>query len=94
VLTDIARKIINERSDMYQRINIALPETTVLLIDRLTNKRNRGRFIDAAVKYYTEEIGKADLREQLRQGAIRRAERDLNLSREWNSLEEEAWEKR
>lgn len=77
---------------MYQRINILLPEKTVLLIDRFADRKNRSQFIDEAVKYYTEKVGKISLREQLKQGAIRRAERDLNLSEEWNALEEEVWQ--
>ncbi len=68
---------------MHQRINILLPEKTVHLIDLFADKKNRSRFIDEAVKFYTEQIGKISLREQLKEGAIGRAERDLNLSREW-----------
>jgi len=83
-----------EEADMYQKINIVLPETTLRLIDHITDKKNRSRFIDEAVKYYMEQVGKISLREQLKQGAIRRSERDLNLSREWNVFEEEAWQKR
>jgi CopG family transcriptional regulator/antitoxin EndoAI len=33
------------------------------------------------------------LKEQLKEGAIRRAERDRQLAEEWFSLEEEAWPK-
>lgn len=79
---------------MHKRISINLPEETLYLLDYMSNKGNRSQFIDEAVKYYIEQIGKANLREQLKQGAIKRAERDLNLAREWSVLEEEAWQKR
>lgn len=76
---------------MQQRINITLPDETLTLIDRLTQKGNRSRFIDAAVRHYVAAIGKADLKRQLQEGAIARAERDLNLAEEYFVLEEEGW---
>ncbi|MBD2385289.1 hypothetical protein [Cylindrospermum sp. FACHB-282] len=50
----------------------------------------RSRFINEAVQYYINEKALAHLREQLKQGAIQRAERDLGLVEEWFDLEEEA----
>ncbi|MBF0119159.1 MAG: hypothetical protein HQK79_10025 [Desulfobacterales bacterium] len=76
---------------MYQKINITLPEQTVHLIEQMTNKSNRSSFIDEAVKYYMEHVGKIKLREQLKQGAIKRTERDLKLSKELNELEDNGW---
>ncbi len=46
---------------------------------------------DALKKYYVEHVEKISLREQLKQGAVKRAERDLKLSQEWNELEDKAW---
>ncbi len=77
---------------MHRRINVTLPEETVKLIDRVTKKGNRSRFIDEAVKHYVEEIGRANLRKRLEEGAVCRAERDLTLANEWFLLEEEAWQ--
>lgn len=76
---------------MYQEINITLPEQTVNLIEQMTDKRNISRFVEDAVKYYIEHAGKIRLREQLKQGAAKRAERDLKLSQEWNGLEDSGW---
>jgi CopG family transcriptional regulator/antitoxin EndoAI len=76
---------------MYQRINITLPEETLGLIDRLTKTGDRSRFIDRAIRYYVEAIGKANLKNLLKEGAINRAERDLRLAEEWFILEEETW---
>lgn len=78
---------------MHRRIHITLPEKTVQLIDRVTGRGDRGRFIDEAVKHYIEEVGRTNLRKRLEEGAIRRAERDLHLAEEWFPLEEEAWQK-
>lgn len=73
---------------MHQKINITLPEQTIHLIEQITSKEGRSQFIEEAVIYY---IGKFKLREQLKQGAINRSERDLKLSTEWNLLEEKIW---
>lgn len=74
---------------MPQRINITLPDETLTLIDRLAQKGNRSRFIDAAVRHYVAAIGKAGLKKQLKAGAMARAARDLNLAEEYFRLEEE-----
>lgn len=75
---------------MTKRINIILPEQTVVVLDRITTKGNRSRFISRAVHFYIENQGKQNLREQLKAGYIANAERDLALAAEWFPLEEEA----
>ena len=54
-------------------------------------KGNRSRLIDKAVKRYVTDARRANLRKLLKQGALRRAERDLRLAEESFFLEEEAW---
>jgi CopG family transcriptional regulator/antitoxin EndoAI len=76
---------------MYRRINITLPEETIQLIDRVFQKGNRSRLIDKAVKRYVTEARRVTLRKRLKEGALRRAERDLHLAEESFFLEEEAW---
>jgi len=76
---------------MHRRLNITLPEETVRLIDRVAKKGDRSRFIAEAVERYVAEIGRANLKRQLKEGAIRRADRDLQLATEWFGVEEEAW---
>ena len=78
---------------MYQRVNITLPEETLSMIDRVAERGDRSRFIDLAIRYYVEAMGKAKLKKLLKEGAIARAERDLRLAEEWFTLEEEAWQK-
>jgi len=77
---------------MHQRVNITLPEDTLRLIDRIATKGDRSRFIDNAIRHYVNSIGRANLRKQLEDGAIARAGRDLHLSDEWFTLEEEVWQ--
>jgi CopG family transcriptional regulator / antitoxin EndoAI len=67
---------------MRKRINITLPEETLELIDRVTEHGDRSCFIDEAVRHYIQETGLANLRKQLKEGAIRRAERDFGLAEE------------
>ncbi|MBD2414271.1 hypothetical protein FACHB389_23235 [Nostoc calcicola FACHB-389] len=76
---------------MHRRINITLPDETIELIDRVIEKGDRSRFINEAVQYYIAQKSLANLREQLKEGAIQRAERDLGLVEEWFDLEEELW---
>lgn len=77
---------------MHRRLNITLPEETLQLIDRVTAKGDRSNFIDTAVKHYVEKVGKENLCKQIKEGAIRRAERDLQVASEWFAVDEEAWQ--
>jgi len=76
---------------MHRRINITLPEETVRLIDRVSEKGDRSRLINKAVKRYVADARRAYLRKRLKEGALRRAGRDLRLAEESFFLEEEAW---
>ena len=76
---------------MHRRINVTLPEETVELIDRVSRKGDRSRLIDHAIRRYISEIGRANLRKKLKEGALHRAPRDRKLAEEWFLLEEEAW---
>lgn len=76
---------------MNRRINITLPNETIELLNHIVPKGDRSRFINDAVQYYITEVEKKKLREQLRQGAIERSQRDLDLAETWFDLEEEAW---
>jgi CopG family transcriptional regulator/antitoxin EndoAI len=76
---------------MNKRINIVLPEKTVRVLDRVTAKGARSRFIDRAVLHYVATRGRQNLRERLKEGYRVNAERDLDIAAEWFPLEEEAW---
>ena len=74
---------------MHQRINVTLPEDTIRMLDRLTKKRDRSRFIDTAVRRYVKEVGRKNLRQQMKVGANRDAEFDLGLAEDWFQIDEE-----
>ncbi len=76
---------------MNQRVNKTLPEDTLRLIDHVATKGDRSRFIDIAVRHYVDTIGRTNLRRRRKEGALRRAHRDLHLAKEWFNVEEEAW---
>ena len=76
---------------MNRRLNIVLPESTVGVLDRVTTKGTRSRFIDQAVLHYIETQSKHSLREQLSAGYRANAERDLAMAAEWFPVEEEGW---
>lgn len=79
---------------MRKRINVTLSEETVRLLDRVARKGDRSQLIDQAVRTYVAKVGRANLRRQIREGALRHAERDLALAEEWFPLENEAWQRR
>ena len=77
---------------MSKRVNIMLPETTLAVLDRVTTKGNRSRFISRAVLRYVREQGGQSLREQLKAGYQANADESLQIALEWFPLEEEAWQ--
>jgi CopG family transcriptional regulator/antitoxin EndoAI len=74
---------------MHRRINITLPDEAVRLLDRVASKGDRSRFIAEAIKHYVTQAGRAKRRRQVREGALRRAERDRVLVRDWFLLAED-----
>ncbi len=79
---------------MHRRINITLPEETVRLIEQVSKKGDRSRFIDTAVKHYVGEVSRSNLRKRLKERYIHSSDRDLRVAEEWFPLEEESWEKK
>ena len=75
----------------HQRINITLPADTVWLVDRVAAKGDRSRLISEAIRQYIGKSSRADLQKRIREGAIKRASRDLALAHEWFSADEDAW---
>ena len=83
-------KMTEQECQMSKRINIMLPETTLAVLDRVTTKGNRSRFISRAVLGYVREQGRRRLREQLKAGYQAGADESLKIALEWFPLEEEA----
>lgn len=77
----------------HKRINITLPESTVALLESVADKGNRSSLIDDAVKLYVKNLKEKTLKQQLKEGAIARAERNLQMAQEWSHLEDEVWQK-
>ena len=78
---------------MSRRINVLLPETTILVLDRVATKGTRSRLVSDAVLYYIRERGKENLREQLKGGYMANAAENLKIAAEWFPIEEQAWQK-
>lgn len=77
----------------YGRINVTLPRNTLKLIDRVVEKGERSKVIDAAVLEYITKTSKNNLRERLKEGATRNAAHDLALAGEWFPVDEAVWRK-
>ncbi len=75
---------------MHRRINITLPEETVELIDRISERGDRSRLINQAVRLYVHKVGRAQVRRRLREGYRKGAASDRKLAEAWFFLDEEA----
>jgi CopG family transcriptional regulator/antitoxin EndoAI len=75
---------------MRRRINVTLPEETLRMLDRIVSRGDRSEFIKEAVEKYVKQVGRANLRKELKESAIRESELDLRVAEEWFDLEEEA----
>ncbi len=75
-----------------KRINITLPEETIQRIDKIVKEGKRSQFIDRAINFYLEKKSKAQLRQSMKEGAIKRAQRDLDIYSDYFVYEEELWE--
>lgn len=78
-----------QRTSEYERVNITLPHETLLLLDRVSKKGERSHLIEKAVQHYVSAVGRSHLRAKLKEGAIARAKRDLEITQEWFHLEDE-----
>jgi len=79
------------KNSAYRRINITLPESTVAMLETVADKGARSSFIDIAIKTHIKNLNKETLREQLKEGAIVNAERNLKMAEEWFHLEGDSW---
>jgi CopG family transcriptional regulator/antitoxin EndoAI len=75
---------------MHRRINITLPDEMIRLLDRAASTGGRSRFIAEAIKLYVTQAARTKRRRRVREGALRRAERDRVFVRDWFPLEEDA----
>jgi metal-responsive CopG/Arc/MetJ family transcriptional regulator len=75
-----------------KRVNISLPQTTLEKIDALTEPGNRSRFIDQAVHFYVEAVGRKQLRQSLKEGALQNNNRDTNIAAQWFHIDESVWQ--
>jgi CopG family transcriptional regulator / antitoxin EndoAI len=75
------------QSSKFNRINVTLPKETVNLLDKMSEKRGRSRLINSAVRFYVNEIGKINIKKNLREGALKRKERDIALTEDWFHVE-------
>jgi CopG family transcriptional regulator/antitoxin EndoAI len=78
---------------MAQRINVILPEATVLTIDRLARPGQRSRFIDRAVQHYVATASAEALQGRLKQAALRDHDLDLEIAGDWFAVDQEQWQK-
>lgn len=81
---------------MLRQLQISFPEDTMQLLERWLAssdypEKEYNNLINEAIKLYIMEPQRNYLKQQLKEGAIIRSERDLNLAQDWVSLEEYLW---
>ncbi len=42
----------------HKRLNITLPESTIMLLETVTNKGERSNFINVAIKTYVKQVNR------------------------------------
>lgn len=77
--------------NVHKRINVTLPEATVTLLESVADKGSRSGFVNEAIRSYAKALGKKRLRDQLKEGALARADRDRAIAADWFEIEEELW---
>lgn len=75
-------------NQIQQRVNIVLPRETLNILDAVSKKGERSRFIDIAVRDFVDRKGKAQVRKLLAEGALARNARDLDIARAWGNLKD------
>ena len=78
-------------TDTVKRVNISLPAATLAKIDNLTTKGDRSKFIDQAVHFYVETVGRQQLEAALKEGALHHANRDSDVAKDWFAVDESLW---
>ena len=78
-------------SVMSKRINVILPETTILAIDRLVKKGERSHLIDKAVRHYVATRSLESLQERLKAASIRDRDLEVEVAGDWAATDEESW---
>lgn len=79
------------KSSAYKRINVTLPASTIEMLESVAGRGERSGFIDDAIRTHVKNLKKQTLREQLAEGAIVNAERNLKMAEEWFHLEGDSW---
>ncbi len=74
-----------------KRVNISIPQATLEKVDALTERGDRSKFIDQAVHFYVDAIGHKQLQKSLKEGALRQANRDVDIATQWFQVDESVW---
>lgn len=76
------------KTDTYQRVNITLPSKTLERLDATAKQGDRSRLIDTAVNFYLSQQSRKQLEEAIKEGAIKRRERDRQIAKEMSGADD------
>jgi CopG family transcriptional regulator/antitoxin EndoAI len=77
---------------VHKRINISLPASLLRSLDEVAPKNARSQFIAQAVEERIATLQRQELRERLKAGYLANAETDRQLTEEWFTIEQEAYD--
>ena len=66
-----------------QRINITLSKETLDKMKATIKEGERSSFINRAINFYMQEMGKKNLKEQLKEEGITRSKERTQIAEEW-----------
>lgn len=85
-----------EPGNKTERLQVTLPASTVKMIDDIRSRghfKSRSGFLNEAARVFAIRLKKAELKRKLKAGYRKRANRDRELTREWDAVNAEfLWE--
>ncbi len=74
-----------------EKVTLTLPQELMETVRTMSSKRGQSKFISEAISYFIEVKQRQVLREALVTGYKATAEESLAVTKEWQSIDDEAW---
>ncbi len=74
-----------------KRVNFTLPIETIELINKTAPRGKKSELVNRALQVYIRHLKQKSLRKAMREEALADAELDLEMTKEWNAVDQETW---
>ncbi|MEM7111307.1 MAG: hypothetical protein AAF614_02670 [Chloroflexota bacterium] len=75
-----------------EKVTLTLPHDLMEMVRDMAPKRGQSKFVAEALEYFIETKRRQTLREELAMGYQALAQESLAVTREWEAVDDEAWE--